>query len=153
MHHSISLIFICLFVAANAVLLIVLPPRISITKIMLILAGIAALYACWLFVYFKLPRPFPQHIPIATWKEFNMRNTLSVIVLLLVNFFGNVVCPAMVRTLARWHAQFNKRNLHKKPMQIFMNNTDKLEWVYRLLFFVGTIPAFYGVWTDPNVIK
>ena len=150
--HALNLFFGGVFIAINAVLSVVLPPKLSILKRLALLGCIAALSAGWSWVYYRLPRPFATYIPAAAWEEFHIRAGVAAITLLFCNFFCAVVIPALVRGVARFNTTFNRSNIHKEPLRTFMNNIPKVEMGYRLFFFAGSVLMFYGIWTDPKVI-
>lgn len=151
--HALNLFFACVCIAANTVLLIVLPPRLSIPKRLLLLGGLLAALFCWMWVYAKWLNPFVPAASAAPWKDLHLRGSLAVFILLFINLFAAVCIPALVRGLAKFHTTCNRSQIHKKPLQLFLNNTDKVELAYRLFFLLGSVPIFYGVWTDPKVIQ
>lgn len=111
--QAINLFFACICVAANAALLIALPPRLSIPQRQALLGGLLAVF-CVLNVG---SRQIAQILPSAAppWRALHTRGSLAVFILLFINLFTTICFPALVRGLFKRHTAFNRNQVPNSP--------------------------------------
>lgn len=148
------LLLCAIFVLLTAALLLWLPRLLSVRWMVVVLValGVLLVLLMYLFGLFKEP-PFVFINP-SFWREFRLRTTLSLLVMISVGAMACVVFPLILRYIIRFHQVFNSgvfeqptHNFQAQLLHAIIAHQEHIKFAMRLIFFVGTILVLYGVWT------
>jgi len=69
----------------------------------------------------------------------------TLMIIIFLNLFL-LLADVMVNGLLNFHEKHNAENIDKNPIKLALNNKSGIKSFYRVMFFLGSVLGFYGIW-------
>ncbi|WP_282629325.1 hypothetical protein [Empedobacter sedimenti] len=97
------------------------------------------------FVFFILFVMILNYMNFNVEGEFHTNVAFGIIGLFFLSFFAVLIPSLVVKNVLKFHLTNNIENINKQPLKFFLNNTNSIEFGYRLFFFLGGFIIYYGI--------
>ena len=69
----------------------------------------------------------------------------TLMIIIFLNLFL-LLADLMVNGVLNFHEKHNAENIDRNPIKLALNNKSRIKSFYRVMFFLGSVLGFYGIW-------